>query len=279
MENIKILVNKIKTLIFELNCCEEDVINELINQIKIIGLDINDLINWHSKVILKNNITQALIFINDKKRLEIYYNQGYHVDYYDDIKEIKSTFNISQKDNLYLRKIKVLMHSEKDYLFSIENDSNFYGETFKNKSGVMNTLIRCFDKKIDLKDEDVKYSVFDNIQFVILGNYTIEDLIKLIRIFELNPNIVMQHIKEIMTNSCVGKEVKYISYNEGRDFKFSNGKYHLDIHTLPISIATQNGGKVYEVEECDLEYFEKSSIVDYEQFTPWRYGKERNVKR
>jgi len=277
MEKILIIINKIKSLIssIELDLSNEKVINELINQIKIIGLDLNDLINWYSCVVLKNNNIQTVAFIKDKKRLEIYWNEGYHIDYIDENKEIKSTFNLSKINDLSLRKVMVLVHCEKDYLFNIENDFNFYGQAFSDGLGVMNTSIRCFDEKIDLNDAGFEHSNFNNIDFVIPSNYSIDDLIKLIRIFEKNPSITMQHINEIMNNSDIAKTINYVSYNASRDFKFSNGKYHIDLHTLPISQATTNGGKIYEVDEKDLEYFRKSKIIDYDQFTPWRYQKER----
>lgn len=282
MQNIEIIINKIirsmpsDGIKFNIENAKE----ELKNQLKIIGVDIEDLIEWNSFIICKNNDYHTLKFVlkNGNRKIEIYFKDNYHVNYHDEFKEIKSEFCLDENDKLFSRNIVFLLHLDKDYLLNIKNDYNFYGKTFNagNQSSVMSVVIRCFDERVALNSyNDEKRSIYQNIEFVLPSNYLIDDLIKLIRLYEKNAKIAIECIEECLNNKNISNEIRYISYND-LNFKPIDGKYYLDIKTLPISIATKYGGKVYEIDENDFLYFDNLSIIDYEQLNSWRKTKKRN---
>lgn len=231
-----------------------------------------------------------MVLSSDNKLLRIYrYGMNrYCIDYVDDKKEVK-TFSVIHNDKIFARVIGNVIHTEKgDYIYHLCSHRNYYGESFINDgrfditySAIQHTPGRSSVKYCSSEALKSGVDEYELIEYVIPSNYSIDDLVKLMRMFETHPKEVSNFIKQSKQNDRVFKKINYISYDSRRDYWYKDGKMHLLLkpNYLTLSIESSNNSEIYEITKEDIEYFKQFDDIDLDIFIPWTEKKKALAKR
>ena len=262
---------------------------ELKDMLNVVGVNFDDF-DLEKAQFSKPPYEPTMLLEEDDKSLKIYQygSNRLHIDYVDNNREYK-TFSVIHNDKIFARVIGDIVHTKNgDYIYHLHNCRNYFGESFINDgrfdvmySAVQHTLGRAHLK--EYSSESLKSGTGDNelIEFVMPSNYTMEDLIKFIRMFESHPKEVSEFIKgfKIESNKC--RKVNYLAYDSNRDYWYRDGKLHLLLkpNSATLSTDSSRNGEIYEMNDQDIEYFKQFDDIDLDIFIPWTEKKKALAKR
>lgn len=287
-------MNKIEVICRMLKEYNEDfksemVLKELSDMLALIGVNFDDF-DLEKAQFSKPPYEPTMLLEEDDKSLKIYQygSNRLHIDYVDNNREFK-TFSVIHNDKIFARVIGNVIHTEKgDYIYHLCSHRNYYGKSFINdgRFDITYSAIQHIPGRSSIKyysSEALKSGVdeYELIEYVIPSNYSIDDLVKLMRMFETHPKEVSNFIKQSKQNDRVFKKINYISYDSRRDYWYKDGKMHLLLkpNYLTLSIESSNNGEIYEITKEDIEYFKQFDDIDLDIFIPWTEKKKALAKR